>query len=165
MSILDDLDKYEDLHKYDNLAIYDMKETKRLLMEEHGVNSDSADHMAWVRLADKHFNADTAEIALSIMVIDNASEELAYREARKLIIHNGNLRTIENIAQDLVNKRVNENEGIRTSLEEIYQDARKIQVQSLRQMYMGFKPLPLGEPVVFPGKLNHVDCTKKLPEG
>jgi len=162
-SILDkDLDKYEDLHKYDNLAIYEMKETKRLLMEEHEVNSDSADHMAWVRLMDNRFNADTAEIALSIMVIENASEELAYREARKFQIRHGLFRTIENIAQDLVNKRVNE--GVRTSLERIYQDARKIQVQSLRLMYMGLKPLPLGEPVVFPGKLNHVDCTKKFPE-
>jgi len=150
------------LDKYNNIAIYEMKETKRLLMEEHEVNSDSADHMAWVRLMDNRFNADTAEIALSIMVVDNASEELAYREARKLIIHNGILRTIENIAQDLVNKRVNE--GVRTSLEGIYQDARRVQVQSLRRMYMGFKPLPLGEPVVFPGKLNHVDCTKNLPE-
>ena len=158
-----DLDKYEDLHKYDNLAIYEMKETKRLLMEEHEVNSDSADHMTWVRLMDNRFNADTAEIALSIVVVDNTSEELAYREARKFKVRHEPFRTIENIAQDLVNKRVNE--GIRTSLEEIYQDAREIQVQSLRRMYMGFKPLPLGQPVIFPGKLNHVDCTKKLPEG
>jgi hypothetical protein len=132
-------------------------------MEEHEVNSDSADHMAWVRLMDNRFNIDTAEIALSIMAIENASEELAYIEARKFKIRHGLFRTIENIAQDLVNKRVNE--GIRISLEEIYQDARRIQVQSLRRMYMGFKSLPLGEPVVFPGELNHVDCTKKLPEG
>ena len=163
-SILDkDLDKYEDLDKYDNIAIYEMKETKRLLIKEYEVNPDSADHMAWVRLMDNRFNANTAEIALSIMVVDNASEELAYREARKFQIRQGLFRVIENIAQDLVNKRVNE--GVRTSLEEIYQDARRIQVQSLRRMYMGFKSLPLGEPVVFPGKLNHVDCTKKLPEG
>ena len=104
----------------------EIKETQQLLMEEYEVDSDSA---------------DVAEIALSIMIVDNASEELAYREAKKLKISCRFLRTVENIAQDLVNKLVSQ--GVRTSPGAIYRDARRIQIQSLRRMYMGLKPLLL----------------------
>ena len=112
----------------------EIKETQQLLMKEYEVDSNSG---------------EVAEIALSIMIVDNASEELAYREARKLKISCGFLRTVENIAQDLVNKLVNQ--GVRTSPKAIHRDARRIQIQSLRRMYMGLKPLLLENRYFFQG--------------